>query len=191
MYVPVLFACPMCAMQTPFMFALAFCIGGVLVSYLLLKPYTSRISAKWGWPRLEAVRCIALLPLLAWPCLFCLIGLQNHVMLRVVPCATGLVLCVVYAWLRGSWLLQQCSVAKWFRQFLFLSVFGPGTLIVGTLIGYAIVGLVFLGISWPSMAFSWFLPPACIGSVLWILLYGGFVYTFQDDSVPAKPQKKE
>jgi hypothetical protein len=190
MSVPILFACPMCAMQTPFMFAMAFCIGGVLVSYLLLKPYVSRVSIRWGWPRLRAIHCISLLLLLPWSYLFCWVGLQNHAMLRVVACTTGLVLCTIYVWLRASWFLQQCYVVKWFHQFLVLSVFGPGVLIAGTFIGSAIVGLVFLSISWPSEAISWSVPPAFIGAVLWFLLYGGFCYTFRNDSITTRDQEE-
>lgn len=188
MYSPVLFACPMCAMQTPFVFFLSIWIGGVLISYLSLRPWAARISKVWGWPRLIAVRWISLLFLLAWPCLFCWVGLlSNHTISRVAICTVGLVLCDIYAWLRCSWLLEQCCVVRWFRQFLFLSILWPGLLIVGTILGNAAVGLVFLSISWPSMAVSFALPSACVGLLVWMLLYGGLEYVFRNVTAAPPP----
>ena len=91
-------------------------------------------------------------------------------------CTTGLVLCAIYLWLRGSWLLQQCHVVTWFRHVLFLGVLGPSMLIVGTVVGYGIVALLLVGLAWPSAAIQMFLIHAGVGAVLGAILYGGLHY---------------
>ena len=70
MYVPILFACPACAMGTRFAWFLSFCIGGVLVSYFLLRPFVARVTATWGWPRPNVACGVSLVPILAWPSFF-------------------------------------------------------------------------------------------------------------------------
>jgi hypothetical protein len=179
MHVPVLLACPACAMQSPFFLGLSICVGGVLVSHLLLRPFVARVSRIWGWPRPSATCCVSLLPILAWPSLFCAIGLQSHGIVRVAICTSGLVLCAVYLWLRGAWLLQQCGVVAWFRQFLFLAILGPGMLIAGAVVGFGIVGLLLFGLAWPAAAIPWFLVHGGIGGVLGAILFGGLCYVFQ------------
>ena len=183
MHVPVLFACPACAMETPFALFLSFCIGGVLVSYLFLKPYVARVSMIWGWPRPNVARYVSLLPILVWPSLICWLGLKSHAIPRVAMCTIGLILCVLYLWLRGCWLLQQCDVVAWFRQVFFLSILGPAMLIVGFIVGHGIVVLLLVGLAWPSMAIQLFLIDVGVGAVPGVLLYGGLCYVFHGQDV--------
>jgi hypothetical protein len=176
MHVPALFACPLCLMQTPFALFLSLSIGGPFISYCFLRPFVVRVSRIWGWPHLNKALCVSALPLLVWPCLFCWVGLQTHTISRVICCTGGLVLCAVYLWLRGCWLLEQCHIVRWFSQILFLGVLGPGLLVVGTIVGQGVVGLIVLAFLWPSMAIQFFLECAVVGAIPMILLYGGFRY---------------
>lgn len=178
MCVPALFACPACAMDTRFALVLSFCIGGILVSYCLLRPFLANVSKTWGWPRLNVARCASLPVILFWPALFCWLSSQSHTTVRVTICTAGLVLCAVYLWLRGSWLLQQLHVASWFRQVLFLGILGPGLLIAGVIVGNGIVVLLLVGLVWPAMAIPWFLIDIAVGGVFCAILYSGLRYVF-------------
>lgn len=174
----ILFACPMCALSSPFFFALSFSIGGVLVSYGLLRPFAARVSERWGWPRLDVSSVLALASIFVWPCFFGWMGAQTYTPSRVATGVTGIAFCAVYLWLRGAWLLDQCRVSGWFRRFLFLGILGPGLLIAGLPVGQALVGLVFLGLVWPSAALLWFLTHVCVGAFIGTIVYSGLCCVF-------------
>lgn len=181
MNVPVLFGCPLCAVNSTPIFTLSFCLGGVLASYVLLKPFVKRVSKIWGWPRLTVNAGVGLLAMLCWPTFLCWYGLQmpnHHSVSRITICTAGLVICAVYLWVRGTWLLEQCHAATWFRQILFHGVLWAGMLIVGTFIGLGLVGLVFLGIVWPGWAFGWFIAHAGLGAFLGLFVYLGLHFVF-------------
>ena len=183
MHIPVLFACPACFMNSPFAYCLSLCIGGVLISYSFLKPHVRKISKIWGWPCLNTASYSSLLLLFLWPFLFCWVGSHNHPVLRVITCTTALVLCNVYLWLRGCWLLQQCHITTSSRQVLFLSILGPGMLIAGIIVGQGIVGLVLFTMSCTSMAVQWFFTCAIMGGIPVALLYCGLQYVFGESTV--------
>jgi hypothetical protein len=182
MQLPLLFACPLCTLDTPEACFLSLALGGVLVSHWLLRPLVSRVARRWGWPRPSLACWASLLPILAWPAVFCWIGLQSHGVPLVAACTAGLVACALYLWLRGVWLLEQCHVASRTGQFLFLGFLGPGMLVAGGLVGRGIVGLLWLGVLWPSQAIPWFLVHAGlgtgIGAVIAVLLHRGVPYVF-------------
>jgi hypothetical protein len=176
MHGPVLLACGMCVVQSVPILCLSFIVGGVWVSHRLLKPFVIHVSARWGWPQWNAPRCISLISLLAWSGVWAWIGARSHGPCFVAICVSGLVLCSVYLWIRGCWLLQQCRIEAWLPQFLFLSVLGPGMLIVGVILGQAVVGGLLLGIIWPAVAIPWFVGYAGVGAVFMAMLFGCLRY---------------
>jgi hypothetical protein len=184
MCMPFLLGCPMCAMGAPPAVFLSVWLGGVLVSFVLLRPIVATVATRWGWPRMNVARYISLTPIFVCLSLLCWIGLQNHSLSRVIVCTVGLVLCALYLWMRGCWLLQQCDVTGWFQQFLFLGILGPGMLIVGAIVGHGIVGLLLLGLAWPSAAIPWFITYAGPGLVLGVLLHGGLCYALRERKTP-------
>ncbi len=188
MNIPVPFACPACTTIALVPSFLSFCIGGVLISYCLLKPHVKKISTIWGWPSLNTASNISLLLLSFWPGLFCWIGSQNHSALRVMLCTTGLVSCTIYLWLRGCWLLQQCHIASLFRQVLFLGILGPGILIVGTIVGQGIVGSVLFAMYSPSAVKDFFMPYAAMSTISFLLLYYSLEYVFSDSKEKSDKQ---
>lgn len=181
MSAPILIACPMCALGQPLAYFLAFWIGGVVISRWLLRLYIAHVSTIWGWPRLRFAHGAALLAILAWPAFACYVGQQNHGLTRVAACTAGLVLCAVYLWLRGTWLLEQCQVVAPSRQILLLGLLGPLSLVAGFMVGYGVLGLVFLGMAWPIQAIPWFLVHAGPGVLLAMILQAGLSHVF---SVP-------
>lgn len=186
MSAPILIACPMCALDQPMAHVLAFWLGSVVVCWWLLRPYGARVSAIWGWPRLRFAHGAALLAILVWPALFCYIGQRSHEFTRVVTCTTGLVLCAVYLWLRGAWLLEQCQVVAPSRQMLLLGVLGPLSLVAGFLVGYGVLGLLFLGMAWPIQAIPWFLVYAGPGALLALIIRAGLSQVFSAPN-PVEP----
>ncbi len=177
----------MCALDQPVVHVLAFCIGGVVVVPWLLRPYGARVSTIWGWPRLRLPHGMALLSMLIWPALACYVGHLNHGLTRVAACTAGLVLCAVYLWLRGAWLLEQCQVVAPSRQMLFLALLGPLMLVAGFLVGYGVLGLLFLGMAWPIQAIPWLLVHGGPGALLAMILHAGLGQVFSAPKT-AEPQ---
>lgn len=187
MNVLALFSCAFCIMNSSpnAVFLLSFCLGGVLVSYVLLKPFVKRVSKIWGWPHLNVGSGVGLLAMLCWPSLICWAALQRpkHSVSLIAICTAGLVLCAVYLWLRGTWLLEQRHAATWFRQILFHGILWPTMLITGILVGEGIVALVFLGVVSPSSAIPWFYHSAGTGVILGLFVFAGLNIVFHQSDV--------
>ena len=173
----VLLACPGCTFGNPVFFGLSMFAGTVPVAYLLLRPYTRNIRI-WGIPRIDAARLGSLLMMLACLLPLWFIGRQENSATYVTACLGGLTTCCVYLWVRSCWLLESHHVTSTNRELLFPGLLVPAILVLGTIFGNWVLGILLFTFWWPMMLVPHTILSAVICLPIWWLVLAGLNYTF-------------
>lgn len=169
MQVPLLLACPGCTFSEPGFYLVCMVLGSIPVTWQLLREPAQRIKKIWGMPRITLPQIAGLLPLLMLPTIMFLVGQQKHDLQRCLSGAYGLVLCVVYLWIRLCWLMEQMDVRSVWSQTMFPGVIFPGMFVVGTVFGYSALGTLTISGFLPVDGAVFFLITSAIGAVLYAI----------------------
>ena len=169
---------------------LSMAIGGGTGAYIFLRPYVKVVRSISGQPRLSVVRVISLVLLWLFPtAVFTVSRLYCAPFLDFVPSlviANGLAVCVTYLWFRGCWLLDAHRIHSKLRQLLFLTVLGPGTVLVGA-IGALWLLVVVLGLSFfnDKELAQFSVAIAAVGVPMWFFVRFGIRFVFARSLVMA------
>jgi len=130
-------ACISCGLGFPLLIGTAGVFGGWAAVGVILRPYrfAERMPSVWGVPRFHISDFVSLFLLMMWPAFFMRIGRDSQDIKRVLFIGLIFAVCVLFLWLRGLWILQQCNVTAFFKRTLFLAALVPGVIILSFVIG--------------------------------------------------------
>lgn len=189
MQAPYLLACPGCTFSALGFYIVCMVLGGIPVSWMLLRKFVLRVRKIWGMPRITLPEIIGLLPLLLLPVTMFFVGMQKHELARCIYGTYGLALCVVYLWVRLCWLMEQLGVHSGMRQIMFPGVIFPGMILAGALFGFSFLGTLAIGSFRPGEALVFLVVTGALSAAFYATLAVILKSVFCPDSeqIPTPP----
>ncbi len=119
------------------------------------------------------------------------IGRLEHSKVHVAVCLVGIAACCIYLWFRSCWLLDMHSVSVPGRALIFPGLLAPAMLVLGTVVGIWVLGMLLVVPTWPLMVVPHTVESAVIGLPIWCLVQVGLRYVFPKPDGAASPKERD